>query len=99
MGLTEHQAKQLHAARKHSSMRESAIRAAIGVKGGLKHLLPEFTITIPEGEDTPKFREHYDGMEWEMACQRCTKKSSTSYHEGKLLCRSCIDYAQSASGR
>lgn len=87
--MNEHQAKQIHAARKHSSMRESAIRAAIGVPGGLKHLLPKFAITPPEGEDTTQFRENYGGMDWRMACDKCGFYMKTSLHKGKLLCIEC----------
>ena len=87
--MNEHQADQLHAARKHSGMREGQIRAALGEPGGLKHLLPQFTITIPEGEDTEQFRENYEELEWEMSCQGCGKHSKTSFCKGRLLCTAC----------
>lgn len=98
MGLTEHQAKQLHAARIHSSQRESQVRAALGVKGGLKYLLPKFAITIPEGENTSLFLENYGSMDWEMDCQGCGNKSETSFCKGKLMCPSCIISAKCVDG-
>lgn len=97
--MNEHEAQQIHAARKHSSQREAVVRAAIGEPGGLKHLLQRFAITIPEGENTALFLEHYESMDWEMDCQGCSKKSTTSFHKGRLLCPTCIDSAQDASGR
>jgi len=97
--MNEHQADQLHAARKHSGMREGQIRAALGLKGGLKHLLPQFTITIPEGENTDRFRENMDKMEWEMPCQECNKPSRTELTKGRLLCPTCTESARGVSGR
>ncbi len=88
--MNEHQAQQLHAARKHSSMREGQVRAALGEPGGLKHLLPQFTITIPEGEDTARFRDNMDKMDWSMPCDECRFILKTSLHKGRLLCTDCV---------
>jgi len=97
--MNEHQAQQIHAARKHSSQREAVVRAAIGEPGGLKHLLQCFTITPPLGEDSEKFRTNMDAMDWEMPCDGCGTKSKTSLHDGRLLCPTCTESAPGASGR
>jgi len=97
--MDEHQAQQIHAARKHSSQREAVVRAAIGEPGGLKHLLQCFTITPPLGEDSEMFRTNMDSMNWEMPCQECDDISRTELSAGRLLCPTCIESARDVSGR
>lgn len=82
--------QQMHAARKHSTMRENLVGAALGVKGyrGMKWMLPVFT--ADGGVESPeKFRTEYDKIDWTMPCQGCGIESRTSYHKGKLVCDEC----------